>query len=144
MTLVAVDAVVDISRYVVVVEVVGVVAAMAAGALENRVVVGVDMASRTHTTSVAMTRWELRVLRVIEVRSGPRRCVVATLACRGKELRLRSVAGVRGVVVIGLVAADTCCRKGRVVVVHMAVCADARRHNMRASEGEGRVVVIEG
>ena len=125
MALVAVDAVVDISRNVVVMEIVGVIAAMAAGALENRVVVGVDMARRTHATRVAMARWKLRVLRMVKGRARPCGCVVASLACRGEELRLRSVARVRGVVVVSLVAADTSCRQRRVVVVHVAVSAHA-------------------
>jgi len=143
-TLVAVDAVVDITRNVVVMEVVGVIAAMASSALENGVVVGVDMARRTHPTGVAMARRELRVLRMIEGRAGPCRCVVAVLAGSGEELRLCSVTGVRGVVVVGLVTSDACCRQCCVVVVHVAVTANTRRHGMRAGKGEGGVVVVEG
>ena len=130
MALVAVDAVVDISRNVVVMEVVCVIAAMAAGALENRVVVGVDMTRRTHATRVAMAGWKLRVLRMVKGRARPCGCVVAILAGRGEELRLRRVARVGGVVVVGLVAADASRRQRRVVVVDVAVTANAWRHQM--------------
>jgi hypothetical protein len=44
MALVAVDAVVDIPRHILVVEVGGVVATVTAGALEDGVVIGIDVA----------------------------------------------------------------------------------------------------
>lgn len=81
---------------------------------------------------------------MVKRRTRPCGRVVAVLACRGEELRLGRMAGISGVVVIGLMATDTGCRQSRVIVVDMAVGAHARRHGMRASEGEGCVVVVEG
>ena len=144
MALVAVDAVVDISRHVVVLEVVSVVSAMAAGALENGVVVRVDMAGRANVVRTAMRGREGRVLRVIEECAGPGGCVVAVLACGWKELWLRGVAGIRGFVVIGLVAADADGWQGCVIVVHVAIGALPRRNFVRSGKGEGRVVVVKG
>jgi len=66
-----------------------IVAAMAARALEDGIVVRVDMARRANVIGAAMVGWELRVLCVIERGAGPRRRVVAVLARGGEELRLR-------------------------------------------------------
>ena len=131
MTLVAVDAVVDISRHIVVLEVIRVIAAMASRALEDGVIVGVDMAGRAHTAGVAVARRKLRVLRMVKGRPRPSCGVVAILASGREELRLRGVAGVRGVVVVGLVTADAGRGQGRVIAVDVAVGADPRRHCMR-------------
>ena len=70
-------------------EVVRVVASVAARTLEDRVVVRVDVAGRANVARSAMTRGELRVLRVIERGTGPGCCVVAVLARLREELRLR-------------------------------------------------------
>ena len=125
-------------------EVVCVVASMASSALEYRVIVRVNVARGAHSTGVAMARRKLRVLCMVKGCVCPIRGAVASLASRGEELRLRLVARIGRVVVVGLVATDTCRRKRRVVVVHVAVTADARRHGMRAGEREGCAVVIEG
>jgi len=143
MTLVAVDAVVDISGHVVVVEVVCIVAAMASRALEDGVVVRVDMAGRAHAAGVAVARRKLCVLRMVKCRARPSRGVVAILAGGGEKLRLCRVARVRRVVVVRLVAADARRRQRRVIAVDMAVSADSRRHRMRTRQREGRVVVIK-
>ena len=142
-TLIAIDAVVDIARNVVVVEVVRVVAAMASRALEHRVVIRIRMAGRAHTVGVAVAGRERRVLGVIERSTRPCGCVVASLAGGREELRLRLVSGVGRVVVVGLVAANARGRQRRVIVVNVAIGADPRRNGVRASKGEGRVVVIE-
>lgn len=105
-TLVAVDAVVNVPADFRVLEIVGVVSSVAAGALEYRVVVRVRVARRAHIVGVAMAGWKLRVLGVVEGRSGPGGRVMAGLARSRKELRLRRVAGIRRVVVVRLVAAD--------------------------------------
>ena len=144
MALVAVDAVVDVARHLIVLEIVGVIAAMAAGALEDRVVVRVRVARRTHAARIAVVRGELCVLRVIEGSASPRGGVVAGLARCGEELRLCRVARIRRVVVVGLVAPDARRRQRGVVVVHVAIGAHARRHRMRTGQGEGSVVVVEG
>lgn len=55
-TLITVDAVVDISRHVVVVEVIRVVAAMTARALEHGVVIRVDMAGGANVGGAPVVR----------------------------------------------------------------------------------------
>ena len=143
MTLVAVDAVVHIPVYLVVVEVAGVVAAMAAGALEYRVVAGINVAGSANSVGVAMVDRELRVLRVIEGRTSPGARVVAGLARGWKELRLGGVAGIGCVVVVRLMAPDA--RKGQrgVVVVDVAVGANPRWYQVRTCKRKRCVVVIE-
>jgi len=131
MALVTVNAVVDISRYLIVLEVVRVVPAMAAGALKDRVVVGVDMARGAHAVRVAVARGELRVLRMVERRSGPGSRVVAVLACLREELRLRLMSGICRVVVISRVAAVASGRQRCVVVIDVAITAHARRYQVR-------------
>ncbi len=131
-TLVTVNAVVDVARHLIVLEVVRVVVAMAARALEHRIVVRVDMARRTNVVRVAMARWELRVLRMVERRVRPIRGVVAVLARRREELRLRLVSRIGRVVVIGRMAAVTIRGQRRVVPVHMAIRAYAWRHQVRS------------
>ena len=143
MTLVTVDAVVDISRHLIVLEIIWVIASMAAGALEDRVVVRVDVAGRANVGCFPMTCGELRVLRVIERGIRPRGCVVAVLACLREELWLGLMSRVCRVVVVGGVAAVAVRRQGRVVVVDVAVGADARWYLMRTGKGEGCVVMIE-
>ena len=142
-TLITVDAVVDVSRNVVVVEVVRVIVAVASRALEYRVVIGIDVAGRAHTVGIAVTGRELRVLRVIERCTSPRGRVVAGLARSREELRLRRMSRTGRVVVIGLMAANARGRQRRVIVVDVAIGAYPRRNGVRARKGEGCVVVIE-
>lgn len=144
MTLVTVDAVVDISRHIVVLEVVRVIASVTSGALEDGVVVGIRVTRGANIPGVPVSGRELRVLRMVETGSAPGARVVAVLAHGGKELRLRRVSGIRCVVVVRLVAADAGGRQGRVVVVDVAISADTGRHGMRAGQGEGCVVVVKG
>jgi hypothetical protein len=80
---------------------------------------------------------------MIERRPGPCGRIVAVLAGGGKELLLRRMARIGSVVVIGLVAADTCSRQGRVIVVDVAIRALAGRHYVRSRQRECRSVVIE-
>lgn len=129
-TLVAVDAVVHVTRHIAVLEVGRVIPAMAARALKYRVVVRVDMARRTNVVGVAMTRREGRVLRVIERRTRPGSRVVTVLAGGGEELGLRRVARIRGVVVIGLMATDARGRQRRVIAVDVAIYTLPRRHSV--------------
>lgn len=110
MTLVTVDAVVDIPVNVRVTEVSGIIAAMAAGALEHRIVIRVRVARGASTVGIAMVHREPGVLRVIESGAGPCGGVVAVLARSREELRLRLVTGIGRVVVIGLMATDACRR----------------------------------
>ena len=121
MTLITVDAVVDVTRHPLVTEVGGVVAAMATGALEDRVVIGIYMARGTNIVRVSVTGRELRVLRVVECRTSPGTRVVAALAGGGEELRLRRMAWIRAVVVIRLVTADAERWQSRVVAVDVAI-----------------------
>ena len=144
MTLVTVDAVVDIPRHVVVLEIVRVVAAMASRALEGGVIVRVDVASRANSARIAVVDRELRVLGMVERGAGPSGCVVAVLARGREELRLCSMARVRGVVVVSLVAANADGGQGCVIVVDVAIRALPWRDRVRSCEGERRVVVVEG
>ena len=144
MALVTIDTVVDIAANIRVLEIGGIIAAVASGALEDGIVVRIDMARGAHVVGVAMAGGELCVLRMVERGAGPGGGVVAGLARGGEELLLRRVTRVRGVVVVGLMAADTSRRQGRVVAVDVAVGAYPRRHGVRASQREGRVVVVEG
>ena len=88
MALIAVDAVVDVPRHPLVLEVCRIVAAMAAGALEDRVVVGIDMAGLADAIGIAMVDGEPRVLTVVKSRTAPGGGVVAILARCWKELWL--------------------------------------------------------
>ena len=103
---------------------------MAIGALENRVVIRIRVARRTHSIRVAMVDRERRVLRVIERRVQPVRGAMTVLARRREELRLRCMPRIRRVVVVGLVAADAGSRQRGVVVVDVAVHAGARRNRV--------------
>ena len=128
--LVTIDAVVHIPIHVAVMEVSGVVAAVASRALEYRVVVRIRMARGANAVGVAMVNRELRVLRVIERRTRPGGRGVASRAGGREERRLRGVAGIRGVVVVGLMAADTGRGQRGVVAVDVAVSACPGRHGM--------------
>jgi len=142
-TLVAVDAVVHIPVHVLVVEVSGVVASVAARALEYGVVAGINVAGGADAVGVAMVNRELRVLRMVERRARPSRGVVAVLAGGRKELRLGGVAWIGCVVVVSLMATDAREWQGGVVVIDMAVRAHTRRHHVRTSKRERSVVVIK-
>lgn len=142
-TLVAVDAVVQIPVDVLVVEVIRVIASVAACALEYRVVIGINVAGSTNAVGVTVVDRELRVQRMVEGRACPRRGVVAGLACGRKELRLRRVTWIGRVVVIVLMATDARQGQGCVVAVDMAIRAHTRRHHVRAGKRERSVVVIE-
>jgi len=144
MALIAIDAVIDISRNIWVMEIRRIVAPVASRALEDGIVVGVRVARRANTVGVAMGDRELRVLCVIEGGACPRGGVVAVLARSREELRLCGVTGIRRLIVVGLMASDAGGGQSRVVAVDVAVGAHPWRHGMRTGQREGRVVVIEG
>ena len=125
-------------------EISGIVAAMTARALEDRIVVRVGVACGANAVGVAVVRRELRVLGVVEGCARPCSGVVAGRTRSREELRLRRVTRVGGVVVIGLMASDAGYGQRRIVAVDVAVGAYPRRHGVRASQREGRVVVVEG
>ena len=141
MALITVDAVVDISVHIGVVEIVRVIATMASGALEDRVIIGVDVARGAHTIGTAVSDREPRVLRVVERGVGPRRRGMARRARGREELRLCRVARVGRVVVIGLMAADASGRQCRVVAVDVA--ERTSRGRVGTGQRECRVVVVE-
>ena len=143
MALITINAVVDIPAYFFVVEIGRVIAAMATGALEDGVVVRINVARGAHVIRVTVIRRERRVLRVIERGPGPRRGVVAGRAGGWEELRLGFVARVRRVVVVRLMAANARDGQRRVIVVDVAVRANPWRHQVRARQGECGVVVVE-
>ena len=136
MALVTIDAVVNVARDALMLKIVGIVTAVTTGALEDGVVIRVDVAGGANVIRVAVTGWKWRVLGVIERRTRPGTRVMAVLASSREELRLRRMAGVCAGVVIRLVTADAGCRQSRVVVVYVAVCAFARRHHVRSGQRE--------
>lgn len=144
MTLVAVDAVVDIPGHVVVLEIVRVITAMARRALEDGVVVRVDMACGAHVVRIAMVCRKLRVLRMVKRGAGPGRRVVAGLAGGREKLRLRGMARIRRVVVVGLMTANARGWQRRVIVIDVTIRTLPGWDRVRACEWEGRVVVVEG
>ena len=146
MALITINAVVDITADIRVVEIGRVIAAMvmASGARKDGVVVRTNVARGAHVIRIAVIRRELRVLRVIESRPHPRGRVVAGRARGWEELRLRLVARVRRVVVVRLMAANARDGQRRVIVVDVAVRANPWRHQMRARQRECGVVVVEG
>ena len=142
-TLVAIDAVVDITRNVRMTEVSGVIASMTTRALKHRIVVRIGVAGCADVIRVTVTGGESRVLRMVERRPSPSSRIVAVLTGGGEELLLRRMARIGGAIVVALVAADTGSRQGRVIVVDVAICALARRHYVRPRQREGCGVVIE-
>src|SRR5207302_1975467 len=143
MALVAIDAVVDITRDAGVRKIGRVVAAMAPGALEDGVVIRVDVAGRADVIRVAVTGWKWGVLRVIKRGIRPSAGVMALLAGSREELRLRGVPRVSAGVVIRLMTADAGGRQSRVVVVYVAICTFSRWHHVRTGQRECGVVVVE-
>ena len=69
---------------------------------------------------------------------------MAVLAGCGEELRLRGVARIGRVVVIGLMATNAGRRQRRVIVVDVAIGALPRRRRVRTGQRECGLVVIEG
>src|SRR5947209_13806865 len=116
---------------------------MAPGALEDGVVIRVDVAGRADVIRVAVTGWKWGVLRVIKRGIRPSAGVMALLAGSREELRLRGVPRVSAGVVIRLMTADAGGRQGRGVVVCVAVCACARWHRVRTGQREWRLGVVE-
>ena len=129
MALVAIHAVVNVSADALVI-LIGLALGVTVGALEDGIVVRIDMAGRTHAVGIPVIGGELRVLRVIESRVQPARRRMARLAGGWDELRLRRVSRVRGVVVIRLVATNAGRRQSGVVVVDVAVRAHSRRNRV--------------
>jgi len=125
MALIAINAVVDIAANALVF-LVGLRLSVTVRTLEDRVIVRIDMARGADAISIAVIDRERRVLRVIERSLQPVRCVMAGLAGRGEELRLSRMSGIRGGVVVGLVASDARRRQRGVVIVDVAIGAEPR------------------
>lgn len=109
MALVTIDAVVHVPVHFVVFEIIRVVVAMAARALEDRVVTSVNVTRDALAVGVAVAGWESGVLRVIECGSSPCARSVASRALRGREengILPRRVRRVRGAVVVALMTRD--------------------------------------
>lgn len=141
MALVAINAVVHVPVYIRVAEVCCVVVAMASGALEYGIVIGIGVARGANAVGIAMGNGELGVIRVRECRASPGRRGVAGGARSREELRLRCMARIGGVVVVRLMAADAGRRQGCVIAVDVA--QGASRCRVGSSQRERRVVVIE-
>jgi len=125
MALIAINAVVDIAANALVF-LVGLRLSVTVRTLEDRVIVRIDMARGADAISIAVIDWERCVLRVIESRLQPVGGVVTGLAGRGEELRLSRMSGIRGGVVVGLVASDARRRQRGVVIVDVAIGAEPR------------------
>ena len=141
MAVITVSAVVDVPVHIWVMEIGRVIAAMAIGALEDGIIIRVGVARRAHTVGVAVIDREIRVLRVVERGAGPSRRGMARRARGWEELRLRRVAWIGRVVVIGLMATDAGNWQRRVVAVDVA--ERTGRGRMRAGQRECGVVVVE-
>ena len=135
MTLITVDAVVDITPNTLVV-LVGIGLGVAVGTGKDRVIVRVRVAGRANAIRPPVIHREVGV---IEVRRDPRGRVVAGSAgsreARGHMVRISSS------VVVGLMARIAVGRQSGVVVVDVAACAGNR--HMGTRQGKRRVVVIE-
>ena len=109
MALVAVHAVVHIPAHVRVPKIVGVVIAMAARALEYRVVTTINVAGGALAVGIAMGDGELGVVGMRERRAGPSagaHAVAGSALCNREErdVRARGMGRVGGPVVVGLMA----------------------------------------
>ncbi len=135
MTLVAVDAVVDVSPDALML-LVGVRLGVAVGAGKYCVIVWVGVTGRAHAISAPMAHREVGV---IPVRRDPRGCVVAGRA--GRRESRRRVVRIGRACVISLVAGIAVRRQGGVVVVNVAT--GAGNGYMCSRQREWRVVVIE-
>jgi len=145
--LVTVNAVVHIPVYVRVLEVAGIVIAMAARALEYRVVPSVNVTRGALAVGVAVVGWESRVLRVIECGSSPRARSVAGRALRCREehrILSRRVRRVCGAIVVALVARNAGIAGQVVIVVDVTIGAHSRGNGVHSGQGEAGVVVIKG
>lgn len=135
--LVAGHTVVDVATNVRVMEIGRVPAAVAAGALEDRVVARIGVASRAHPIGVAMVHVEPGVIKGCAQPTGRR---VADSARRRKPRR--DVIRIVSTLVVGFVATVAISGQRGVVVVYVTV--RARHSRMRPRQWERRVVVIEG
>lgn len=135
MTLVAVRAVVDVTRDTLVIRV-GLRLSVATGAREHRKIRRISMAGRTHAIGTAVIS---RKPGMVERGAQPGSRGVAGLTAGGESCR--GVAGIRRPLVVLLMTAIAGGRERGVVVVHMAV--GARHGSVGASQRKWRVVVIE-
>jgi len=137
MALIAVYAVVDIPADVRVMEIGRVSAPMANGALEDRVVRGINVACGAHAIGPAVIHGEIRM---VECCPGPgRRGVAGRTSCRESGRRMSRI-GCR--IVRSRVATVAIYRQRREVVVHVAARARDRR-GVITSQRESRRAVIK-
>ncbi len=141
MTLVTINAVVDVSAYALMVAV-SLSLQVAVGALEHREVARVRVARGADTVGIAMGHWEPGVIErsARPIRRDPGRMTEHAVGREASRLVIR----VRRVVVIRGVTSVAIGRQRRVVVVHVAISALPRWNSMRPLQRERRVVVIEG
>ncbi len=135
MTAVAIRTVVNVPRHAVVVGI-RLRFLVAVRARKHQIVARIRMAARAHTVGVAVIHGEPRV---IERGSQPAGRVMARRAGCRKAGRNMVRAG--RAVVVGLVTRIAIGWNRRVVIVDVAL--RARHLGMKASQGKGRVVVIE-
>src|SRR5579859_7841450 len=136
----AVDAVVDISVHVGVVEVGRIVAAVAAGAGEHRVIGRIGVAGGAHAVGIAVVQREEGVITAGQGRRQPRGGGVAGGACRrpacGGVIRIGGSVVVRRMAGVAIGGQRT-----RVVVVGVAQCAG--HGGVSAGQREGGGVVVK-
>lgn len=135
MTLVAVDAVVDVPADTLML-LIGICFCVAVGTGKSCVIVWIGVAGCAHAVSVSVIDGEIGV---IPVGWNPRRCVMAGRASR-REPR-RRVVRIGGACVVSLVARIAGRRQRCIVVVDVATGTGDRL--VRACQRERRVVVIE-
>lgn len=138
MTLIAIHAVVDIAGDALVIRV-GLRLGVAVGTREHGEITRVGMASRAHTVCPAVIRWEPRV---VEGRVQPAGCAVTRLAS-GRESCGGMIRIIRGPVV-RLVTRVAVRRNRCVIVIYVAHRTGYGRVGVIPSQGEWRVVVVEG
>ena len=149
MALVAVSAVVHVPVHVRVLKIGGVVIAMAARALEDRIVSTINVTGRALAVGVAMGDEELGVVGMRERRAGPRaaaHAVAGSALGDGEErgVHARGMGRVGGPVVVGLMAGAARVAVQVVVAVDVTVSAYPWRNGVQSDQGETRVVVIKG
>ena len=137
MTLVAVHAVPDITVNALVFRI-GLTLGMAARTLEDRIVIGIGVASSAYALGPTVVHREVRV---VKLRVEPRGRIVARFA-RRREMR-RRVVWICGAVVIRLMAGVTRRSRDVVVAIDVAISASPRWHRMQTCECPARRSVVE-
>lgn len=139
MARIAINAVVDVTSDMRVLEIGRIVVSMAPRALKDCIVARIRMAGAANSVRAAVLHVKERVILRRQVRRRPCRGGVACVA--GRRPRCGLVIWVRGVVVVRYVATGTDGRQRGVVVVHVATAAG--HGYVGAAKRKGRGVVVK-